>query len=292
MLKVVTYIFLLLSLTLFAQNKPNSIKDFGENKGNLKMYTYVPKNLDTSKTVPLIVILHGCSQSARSVAAATDWNKLADSLSFITLYPQQKRMNNISKCYNFFIPFKAKKDRGEVASIKQMIDYTIKENNIDRTKIFITGLSAGGAMSHALLNAYPQLFNAGALLGTPSTLIDLVSTDSLQPRVLIMQGEKDLLAHKSNGERLVNKWCSKHRIDSNEFVFTDNINGNSLLSTRTFTKNDANVVVYLYLKNVGHRLPIDPGKDIKHGGENGIFTTNIGFFSTYYIADFFGLVPH
>ena len=289
MQKIVIYFFVLLNTSIFGQNKVEPVKHFGQNKGNLKMYTYIPKSLDTTIEVPLVVVLHGCSQSARSVAYATGWNKLADSLNFIILYPQQRRINNMSKCFNYFIPFKAKKDRGEVASIKHMIDYVIKEENIDKTKIFITGLSAGGAMSHALLNAYPQLFNAGALLGTPSTLLDLVSTSSKQPRVLIIQGDKDMLAHKSNGERLINKWCSKHRIESDSYIFTDNINGNSLLSTRTFSKNNENVLVYLLIKELGHRLPIDPGEDIKHGGKNGIFTKNIGFFSTYYIAEFFGL---
>jgi len=280
-----------LSFSLFAQ-KMNRTSQFGINKGNLKMYSYIPQNLDRSKSVPLVVVLHGCSQSARSVAAATGWNKLADSLSFIILYPQQKRINNMSKCYNYFIPFKAKKDKGEVGSIKQMIDHIILNNNIDKNKIFITGLSAGGAMTHALLNAYPKLFNAGALLGTPSTLLDRVSTNEKQPRILIMQGEKDILAHKNNGERLINKWCSKHRIDSNNYIFNDSINGNSLISTRTFIKDDKNVIVYLLAKEVGHRLLIDPGVDIKHGGKKGVFTKDIDFFSTYYIAEFFGLVTH
>lgn len=277
-------------MTLFAQHKNTRVKKFGENRGNLKMYTYVPQNLDTSKESPLVVVLHGCSQSARKVAAATDWNKLADSLNFIVLYPEQRRINNMSKCFNYFLPFMARKDQGEVASIKQMIYYTIEENKIDRSRIFVTGLSAGGAMAHALLNAYPKLFNAGALLGTPSTLIEYASIDSIQPRVLILQGEKDPLAIKSNGERLIKKWCKKHGINPNEFVFTDNIEANPLLSTRSFYKDKNKVIEFLFLKNVGHALPINPGKDIKHGGKKGLFTTNIGFFSTYYIADFFGLV--
>lgn len=186
----------------------------------------------------------------------------------------------------------AKKDQGEVASIKSMIDYVIANYPIDKKKVFITGLSAGGAMSHALLNAYPLLFNAGALLGTPSTLLDKQSTKEKQPKLLIIQGKSDPLAVKNNGERLINKWCNKHHIDSENFVFTDSINNNPLLSTRSFIKNDTEVIRYLLIKKIGHQLPINPGDDIKHGGKNGLFTTNIGFFSTYYIADFFGLVPH
>ncbi len=286
----ILFILLFFSISLAAQNKLERTKDFGANKGNLKMYTYVPKSIDSLKEVPLVVVLHGCSQSARKVARATDWNKLADSLQFIVLYPEQKRINNLSKCFNWFIGFKAKKDRGEVASIKKMIDFSIESKSIDTTKIFVTGLSAGGAMSHIMLNAYPRLFNAGALLGTPSTLLDFVSADSIQPRVLIMQGEIDPLVHKNNGKRLLNKWSLKHRIDPNKFEFEESLNGNPLISSKTFYKNNHKVLVYLLAKNVGHQLLIDPGEGIKHGGKKGLFTTDIDFFSTYYIADFFGLV--
>ncbi len=274
------------------ENKVKKVKHFGNNKGKLKMYSYIPKNLDISKPVPLVTILHGCSQSAHKVAKATSWNKLADSLNFIAIYPEQRLFNNVSKCFNWFIPFDAKKNKGELASIKEMIDYTIKTNNIDTTRVFITGMSAGGGMSYALLNAYPRFFNAGALLGTSSILISNTSTDSVQPRIFILQGEKDLIVHKNNGERLIKQWCEKHKIDSNDFVLTDEIDENSLLSTKTFYKKNKVAIVYLLAKNVGHKLLINPGEDIKHGGKNGFHTKNIGFFSTYFIADFFGLVKH
>lgn len=292
MQKIIVLFYLIISISVFAQNDIKKIKHFGKNKGMLKMYSYKPEKLDTLKNYPLVVMLHGCTQTARTAVNATDWNKLADSLNFMVIYPEQRQINNISKCFNFFIGFKAKKGKGEVASIKQMIDYTIENNKIDTTRIFITGMSAGGGMSNALLNSYPHLFNAGALMESPSTLISDLSTDTIQPRILIIQGENDKIVIKSNGEKLINQWCKKNKLDKNNFVFTDKINGNGLLSTKTYYKNNKPVIVYLFAKLVGHKLLINPGKDIKHGGKNGIHTKNIGFFSTYYIADFFGLVPH
>jgi len=208
----------------------------------------------------------------------------------MVIYPEQRQINNVSKCFNFFIGFKAKKGKGEVASIKQMIDYTIEQNNIDTSRIFITGMSSGGGMSNAMLNAYPNLFNAGALLEAPSTMVADFSTDSIQPRVLIIQGEMDKLVRKINGEKLVKQWCKKHKINIKDFKLTENIDGNSLLTTKTYYKNNKPVIVYLFAKTVGHKLLINPGSDIKHGGRNGIHTKNIGFFSTYFIADFWGLV--
>lgn len=255
------------------------------------MYSYKPLNIDTSKIFPLVVMLHGCTQTARTAVNATDWNKLADSLNFMVIYPEQRQINNISKCFNFFIGFKAKKDKGEVASIKQMIDYTIHNNNIDTKRIFITGMSAGGGMSNALLNAYPYFFNAGALMSAPSTLVEKINTDSIQPRIAIIQGEKDKIVVNSNGTRLVKLWCKKNNINDTCFVKNNKVNDNNLLSSKTYYKNNKAVIIYLFAKNIGHKLLINPGSDIKHGGRNGIHTKNIGFYSTYWIADFFGLVP-
>ena len=151
-------VFVLISFLGFTQSDLLRVEDFGENKGNLKMYTYIPKQLNTEKPVPLVFVLHGCTQSAEQIKNETGWNKLADSLNFIVVYPEQKQINNAAKCFNFYIGFKAKKDKGEVASIKQMIDYCFKNYYVDSSNVFITGMSAGGGMSNAMLNAYPETF--------------------------------------------------------------------------------------------------------------------------------------
>jgi len=77
-------------------------ESFSKNKGNLKMYNYVPENLPESTRVPLVFVLHGCTQSAEQIASETGWNKLADSLHFIVVYPEQRMINNVGKCFNFF----------------------------------------------------------------------------------------------------------------------------------------------------------------------------------------------
>ena len=162
MVRKIKYLTLLLVITssnLIGQSLKN-IDGFGRNHGMLKMYIYVPTSIDSSKNFPLVVVLHGCTQTAKSISEATGWNKLADSLNFIVLYPEQRMINNVSKCFNFFIGFKAKKDKGEVASIKSMITYTFNKYHIDSLKVFITGMSAGAGMSNVLLNAYPKIGRA------------------------------------------------------------------------------------------------------------------------------------
>ncbi|MDF1672464.1 MAG: PHB depolymerase family esterase, partial [Vicingaceae bacterium] len=94
-MKNLLVIFLLfLSVYGVSQSDISRIEDFGENKGNLKMYSYIPKKLNTSKPVPLVFVLHGCTQSAEEIKNESGWNKLADSLNFIILYPEQKQINN------------------------------------------------------------------------------------------------------------------------------------------------------------------------------------------------------
>ena len=269
-----------------------NISQFGGNPGMLKMYLYVPKKIDNSKKPPLVLVLHGCTQTAKSIGEATGWNKLADSLGFIVLYPEQRMVNNVSKCFNFFIGMKAKKDKGEVASIKNMINYTSNKYKIDQSKVFITGMSAGAGMSNVLLNAYPEMFNAGALLAAPPILLDGLNEKSkIVPKIVIIQGDEDNVTTPNMGEKVLTQWIKKNKIDSTNFIVDDNFMRNNLLKTKSFYNSKKELkIIMLNIKNTGHKVLINPGDDIKHGGRPGVYTKDIGFHSTYWIADFFGLI--
>ena len=267
------------------------VDKFGRNPGMLKMFMHIPVNLDASKEVPLVLVLHGCTQTAKSIGAASGWNKLADSLGFIVLYPEQRMINNTSKCFNFFVGLKAKRNKGEAASIKNMITYTSNEFNIDRSRVFITGMSAGGGMSNVMLNAYPEIFNAGALLESPPILPGGPNESSkIIPRIAIVQGDEDKITSPQMGEKLLDQWVKKNKMDSTDFKLVNNFMDNNLLRTRSFynSKNELRIVM-LNIKNTGHKLLIDPGENIKHGGRSGVHTKDINFHSTYWVAEFFGL---
>lgn len=137
--------------------------DFGHNPGNLQMYSYEPNNLPHGKH-PLVVVLHGCTQTAHEVASQTGWNKLADSLQFYVLYPQTHFGNNVTRCFRWFKESDIASDEGESYSIYHMIDHFVNTNAVDTGRIYITGLSAGGAMAVAMLARYPALFHAGAIV--------------------------------------------------------------------------------------------------------------------------------
>jgi poly(hydroxyalkanoate) depolymerase family esterase len=110
------------------------------------------------------VVLHGCTQNAAVYDQGSGWSRLADRLGFILLFPEQQRANNPMLCFNWFTAEDSTRGLGEVASIRAMIDAIGEQHAIDRQRIFVTGLSAGGAMASAMLANHPELFAAGAII--------------------------------------------------------------------------------------------------------------------------------
>ena len=140
-----------------------AVSDFGANPGNLKMYQYVPA--DVEKPAGLVVVLHGCGMSAEGMKEGMGWNALADKYQFLVVYGKQQLQNNNLGCFNFFVTEETTRDSGEVLSIKQMVDFMKTHHSVDDNRVFVTGFSAGGAMTLALLATYPEIFNRGATLG-------------------------------------------------------------------------------------------------------------------------------
>ena len=135
---------------------------FGTNPGGLIMKSFVPERREH---VPaLLVLLHGCRQTPESLDAACGFSKLARERGFILLYPEQTKANNAQGCFNWFRPSAVAYDRGELMSIRQMIEYVCVRHRIDRSRIFIAGLSAGGGMTSALVANYPESFAGVAII--------------------------------------------------------------------------------------------------------------------------------
>ncbi|RVD47672.1 PHB depolymerase family esterase, partial [Mesorhizobium sp. M7A.F.Ca.ET.027.03.2.1] len=110
---------------------------------------------DLPDGAPLVVVLHGCTQNAAGYDRHSGWSQLADEGGFALLYPEQQRANNPNLCFNWFLPADTARDRGEVFSIRQMIETMVVAHGLDRKQIFVTGLSAGGAMAAAMIATYP-----------------------------------------------------------------------------------------------------------------------------------------
>jgi poly(hydroxyalkanoate) depolymerase family esterase len=136
------------------------------NPGNLLMYEYVPDDLPSD--APLVVALHGCTQSAKDFDDESGWTGLAERYHFALLLPEQQQANSEDRCFNWFPDEDNHRDRGEAASIKAMIDRMVADHGVDRGRVFVTGFSAGGAMTAVMLATYPEVFAGGAVIaGVP-----------------------------------------------------------------------------------------------------------------------------
>ncbi|MFB8829396.1 PHB depolymerase family esterase [Azotobacter sp. CWF10] len=125
------------------------VTGFGTNPGNLRAFKVVPQGLPASP--PLVVALHGCTQTASNYDNETGWVKYANMGKFVLLLPEQQRANNQQLCFNWFESGDIQRDQGEALSIKHMIDKMVSDHNVDPKRIYITGLSAGGGMT-AVIN--------------------------------------------------------------------------------------------------------------------------------------------
>ena len=308
--------------TASAQSELVEFKWFGSNPGNLAAFAYTPKIAkDSLANKPLVVVLHGCSQSAETVAREAGWNKLADKYGFYVVYPQQKMLNNPSHCFNWFYQNDILRGRGEVASIKQMIDYALKEFKVDSSKIFVYGLSAGAAMSVALMADYPHLINAGAVLaggpfmsalspvGSMATMISpkdkspkewgvLVKTQNPNymghyPRMIVVQGKNDKIVNPRNATELIKQWSYLHQTDDVADSTIASFQANADITKKYYNDSLGNEAIIFYdINNLGHALVIDPGENPEQGGQTGMFAVDKDFYSTYWIAVDFGLIKY
>ena len=137
------------------------IADFGSNPGNLRMFVFVPEGL--APAAPLVVVAHGCMQTAQEIADLSGWNDLAQAHKFAVVYPQTSKENDsFAGCFRTWLPEHQARGQGEPLSVVQMIDWMLGHHALDPKRVFITGMSSGGHLTNVMLATYPDRFVAGA----------------------------------------------------------------------------------------------------------------------------------
>lgn len=121
---------------------------------------YVPSGYKSGTSTPLVVMLHGCTQDPDQFASGTGMNELAETENFLVLYPQQTSSANQNACWNWFDTAHQSRGSGEPALITGMVNEVKSKYSVDNNKVFVTGLSAGAAMSVILGATYPDVFKA------------------------------------------------------------------------------------------------------------------------------------
>ncbi|MEO5844460.1 MAG: PHB depolymerase family esterase, partial [Caldimonas sp.] len=115
------------------------------------------------QSLPLVVMLHGCTQDPDDFAAGTRMNELAQAEGFFALYPAQAARSNSHKCWNWFSPADQRRGSGEPALLAGMVRHIQQTHPVDADRVYVAGLSAGGAMAAILANEYPDLFAAAGV---------------------------------------------------------------------------------------------------------------------------------
>ena len=116
----------------------HEVHGFGSNPGALRMFAYLPPGLADEPA--LVVVLHGCTQTAANYEYGAGWSTLAQRYGFALLVPEQQRANNPNGCFNWFVPGDTQRGHGEALSIRQMVDKMVLDHGIDRRRVYVTGL--------------------------------------------------------------------------------------------------------------------------------------------------------
>jgi poly(hydroxyalkanoate) depolymerase family esterase len=294
-------------------NRFHEVTAFGSNPGNLRMFVFAPSR--KSPRPALVVALHGCTQTAASYDYGAGWSKLADRYGFVVLAPQQQKSNNPNTCFTWFQPGDTTRGQGEAMSIRQMIDRAIVEYDIDLAHVYITGLSAGGAMASVMLAAYPEVFAAGAIVaglpfGSADTLEQAfesmfkgprLSGDEFAalarsasahegpwPRISVWHGTADQIVKPENASAIIEQWRRLHALPSDATT----VSKTPAYHYRRWTNARGETLIEDYLvTGMGHGVPLATG-DADAVGVPGPYFLETTISSTENIAAFFGITEH
>lgn len=274
---------------------------FAPNPAGLTLFEQVPEAGEGPW--PLVLLLHGCTQTA-SFAVEAGFSSLADELGVVLLVAEQSPLNEPWRCFRWFDPAQIAPLGGEAESLLAMIRSAQERYPIDDERVFVAGLSAGASMAAALLATQPSTFAGGALFAgvpyrcglgllasscmaglvtrTQAEWVALATDDVVEtaawPRVLVVQGESDLVVHPENAEQIMLQFTGLHGIAAVPS------------STRAFPQGSSRrygdaVEVQLF-STMGHGVPIDAEAGC---GTLGPYALDVNYCGAFAAFEFLGL---
>lgn len=233
---------------------------YGNIHGAREYQVWVPDGYTGSSPRPLVLVLHGCVTGPNAMAAASRFNDVADAEGFIAVYPRQNVTANPSRCWNWALASNQSRGSGEPSILAGIVAAVKAGYNVDPRRVYVTGISAGGAMTATMLACYSDVFAAGAihaggmykaattLAGSASTLLfgSVYSPDSRgklawqcsgspSPRplpVLVFHGSKDATVNPLNGEQAIRQF-----LQTNDYA-DDRRDNNSVGTVATSIRNE------------------------------------------------------
>jgi poly(hydroxyalkanoate) depolymerase family esterase len=239
-------------------------RSFRNAAGSSRYKLYVPAD-HAGRELALVVMLHGCTQNPDDFARGTRMNALADEFGLIVAYPHQPRAANAQGCWNWFDPRHQRRGVGEPAVLAGLAEALAAEFSIDRKRVFVAGLSAGGAMADVLATTYSDVFSAAGIhSGLPhGSASDVVSAFAAMKgngkvaspnretrcRTIIFHGAADATVHLSNGERLFDR---SRGATSQELTIETTINGKRVTRTLLGPATGPTTAEYWVVEGGGH----------------------------------------
>lgn len=289
------------------------VSDFGSNPGALAMYVYRPAALPDHP--PVVVALHGCTQGAQVYADNSGLPQLADRDGFLLVLAETSTANNASKCFNWFQTGDNRRGQGEALSVRQMVSRAVSAYGADPQRVYVTGLSAGGAMTAVMLATYPDVFAAGAVVAglpydctkdtSPYTCmnpgVDRSPADWAQrardaypsytgpwPRAAIWYGDQDTTVVPRNATELRDQWTALHGLSQTP-TRTTTIGPDATRQDQYLAADGTVAVEVDRVPGIGHGTPVDPGTGGEQCGSTGAPYFLDSICSSRWIARFFGL---
>ncbi|AZQ35133.1 PHB depolymerase family esterase [Streptomyces cyaneochromogenes] len=291
---------------------PQEVTGFGSNPGALRMFRYVPDGLPAGR--PVVVALHGCTQNASGYGTGSGWTQLADRWGFSVVLPQQQTANNASSCFNWFQSGDIARGQGEAASVAQMVDRQLADVTGDTSRVYVTGLSAGGGMTAVMMAAYPEKFEAGGIVaglpygcaqaaGSPYVCMYVGATQTPRqwgdrvraarpgyagpwPTLVAFQGTADYTVKPVNMTDLTRQWTEVQGADQAADV-SDTVAG---YPHRVFRDAGGRAVVETYsVTGMGHGQPVDPGSGAEQCGSAGAYLLDVNVCAAYRMGLAWGL---
>ena len=262
-----------------------------DRSGPRPYFVYTPASARLGVATPLVVVLHGCTQTAASSAAGTLMNAAADRHGFVVAYPQQGREHNPQACWNWFVHAHQARGGGEpdfIAAVARAVMAGTSDRTIDPNRVLVAGMSAGGAMAAVMGATHPDVFAAvaihsGLAFGSatnPGAAFAVMSRgapdaarhgelafrtmgDRARPiPTIVLHGGADRLVAPANGEHAVRQWMTTNRLASGSYdpdferpasTEREQAPGGHSYTTRRWTDRRGRLVQeYVVVEGLGH----------------------------------------
>jgi poly(hydroxyalkanoate) depolymerase family esterase len=253
--------------------------------GTRTYFVYVPAGIRRNSRTPLVVALHGCAQTAADFAATTRFNDLADRRGFVVVYPEQTSWNHQQRCWHWYESAHQQRGAGEPAIIAGITAEVVAATGawrIDPARVYVTGLSAGGAMALVLAATYPEMFAAvgvhsapayrsaasaqhalGAMAGRTVVPSPVTGAARPMPPTILFHGTTDQTVRVSNGQRVAEQWLAfcracmtgprdGDRITRSRTTPGHTADGREYTITRWYTARGRTMLEYWQVKGLGH----------------------------------------